>query len=53
VIAHAKANYLPKGKECPEEEMVIFVEKIRALAFQVIKWYANIHENQRIISSSE
>lgn len=47
-ISHAKANYTPKGKECPDEEMDYFLEMVRVVAVQVIKWYANIHENQRI-----
>lgn len=52
-ISHAKANYMPKGRECPVEEMDIFVEMVRVIAVQVIQWYANIHENQRITSSSD
>lgn len=51
-ISHAKANYSPKGKECPYEEMDYFLEMVRVVAVQVIKWYANIHENQRITASN-
>lgn len=51
-IAHAKANYVPKGKECPEDEKDCFAEMIRVLSSQVIQWYANVHENQRITSNS-
>lgn len=51
-ISHAKANYTPKGKECPDEEMDYFLEMVRVVAVQVIKWYANIHESQRITASN-
>ncbi len=50
-ISHAKANYTPKGKECPDEEIDYFLEMVRMIAVQVIEWYANIHENQRITSN--
>lgn len=52
-ISHAKANYTPKGKECPDEEMDYFLEMVRVVAVQVIKWYANIHENQRITANND
>lgn len=51
-ISHAKANYTSKGKECPDDEMDYFLEMIRVVAVQVIKWYFNIHENQRITASN-
>ena len=52
-ISHAKANYTPKGKECPDEEMDYFLEMVRVVAVQVIKWYSNIHENQRITVNND
>lgn len=52
-ISHAKANYTPKGKECPDEEVDNFLEMIKMVAIQVIKWYSNIHENQRITANNE
>ncbi|MGC7870993.1 hypothetical protein ACPUYX_05605 [Desulfosporosinus sp. SYSU MS00001] len=49
-IAHAKANYSLKGNECPENEKQQFVDMLRILAIQTIRWYSNIHEGSRIVN---
>jgi hypothetical protein len=38
--AHAKANYVPTGKECPEGLLGEFAVCCRAAAEQCIRWYA-------------
>ena len=51
-ISHAKANYIGRGKECPNEEKGEFVKMLKVVAIQVIRWYSNIHESQRITANS-
>ena len=38
MIAHAKTNYIKKGKECPDEQMINFAKCCRLVAIQVIRW---------------
>lgn len=49
-IAHAKANYILKGSECPEDQKYDFVQMLKILAIQTIRWFSRIHESQRITS---
>ena len=39
-IAHAKSNFKPNGKECPNEQLASFVDCVRLVAIQVINWVA-------------
>jgi hypothetical protein len=47
-IAHAKANYNPRGDECPIEELDRFAKCIRLTAEQTVRWYASQPERTRI-----
>ena len=47
-IAHAKANYVATGKECPEKEIEQFVECVRLASQQVIRWYGSQSEAARV-----
>lgn len=49
-IAHAKANYNLKGNECPESEKEAFVDMLRILAIQTIRWYSTTYEGRRIVN---
>jgi hypothetical protein len=48
-VSHAKANYTLKGKECPEEQKCEFVNMIRILAIQTIRWFSLTNEVSRIV----
>lgn len=48
-LTHAKANYTINGHECPEEEKVQYVEIIRIISIQVIRWYSTVNEASRIV----
>lgn len=49
MIAHAKTNYKPKGKECPREQLEEFASCLKVVAAQVIRWFARQHEDSRIV----
>lgn len=49
-IAHAKANYTPKGQECPEYQKSDFVTMLRVISIQVIRWFSMVNEGNRIVS---
>ena len=50
-IAHAKSNFQPTGKECPDEQLSSFVECLRLVAIQIIQWFATCPEELRILNS--
>jgi len=52
-IAHAKSNFKPTGKECPEEQLASFVECLRLVTIQVLKWFATCPEELRILNSGQ
>lgn len=49
-IAHAKANYTKKGKECPEEQKEQFVKMLKILSIQIIRWFSMTNEESRIVN---
>lgn len=48
-IAHAKASYSLKGNECPDDQKREFVNVLRSLAIQTIRWFSNTSEGDRIV----
>lgn len=52
-IAHAKSNFKPTGKECPEEQLTSFVECVRLVTIQVIHWFATCPEELRILNTGQ
>lgn len=52
-ISHAKANYSPKGHECPNNEKEDFVVLLRHICVQVIRWFSNVSEINRIINEEK
>ena len=50
-IAHAKANYVNKGLECPESEKQRFVKVLIVISRQCIRWFCNKSENKRVLGS--
>lgn len=52
-IAHAKSNFKPTGKECPKEQLTSFVECLRLVTIQIIKWFATCPEELRIFNSNQ
>jgi hypothetical protein len=46
-VAHAKANYVPTGQECPEEELDQFAEIARLAAAQAIRWLGTVDPRYR------
>lgn len=48
-IAHAKANYEPTGEECPETQLLQFVECAEIAAQHVIRWFARSPEHARVL----
>lgn len=48
-IAHAKANYTKKGKECPYDQKSVFVELLDFIAVRCIRWFALQPEDKRMI----
>lgn len=49
-IAHAKANYIKKGSECPEKEKAEFSELLDYIAVRCIRWFALQPEAKRVLS---
>lgn len=47
-IAHAKANYVLTGDECPQDQLHTFVECLRIATQQVIRWYSFSPESGRL-----
>lgn len=47
-IAHAKANYIPTGDECPGDQKNEFSKLVKIASQQVIRWYNARHEIYRI-----
>lgn len=47
-LSHAKANYTTKGNECPDKYKEEYMRMIRLIAIQVIRWYSNLSETNRI-----
>lgn len=52
-LSHAKANYSPNGYECPNDEKKDFVVLLRHICVQVIRWFSNVSEIDRIININE
>ena len=48
-LAHAKANYTLKGKECPDEQKEYFVNMLKILSTQAIRWFALTNESARVL----
>lgn len=48
-IAHAKANYVKKGKVCPLEEKRQFVKMLDGIAVRCIRWFDMQSEEKRVI----
>lgn len=48
-IAHAKANYTLKGNECPNEQKSEFVEMLKILSIQVVRWFSLTNDAIRIV----
>lgn len=49
-LSHAKANYSLNGHECPDSEKEDFVVLLRHICVQVIRWFSNVSEINRIIN---
>uniref|UniRef100_UPI00402A9DA1 hypothetical protein n=1 Tax=Bacillus sp. DX2.2 TaxID=3073452 RepID=UPI00402A9DA1 len=49
MFAHAKTNYEKKGMECPEDQLYEFVRCVDILAQQVIRWFDNQREENRVV----
>lgn len=49
MFAHAKTNYEKKGMECPENQLYQLVQCVDILAQQVIRWFNNQREENRVI----
>jgi hypothetical protein len=47
-IAHAKANYRPTGRECPQEQLHRFSVCVKQAAAQVVRWYTLLPESERL-----
>lgn len=47
-LSHAKANYTTKGNECPAKYKEEYMMMMRLIAIQVIRWYSNLSEPNRI-----
>ena len=50
-IAHAKSNFQPTGKECPNEQLHTFVDCVRLVAIQVIRWFSTCPEELRVLNT--
>lgn len=50
-IAHAKANYVKTGNECPEQLKEQFCGVLDKLAVKSIRWFATQQEEKRVILS--
>ena len=49
-IAHAKSNYILKGKECPEEYKNDFITMLRVVCSQAIRWFSLVNESSRVVN---
>lgn len=49
-LSHAKANYSPNGNECPNNEKNDYIVLLRHICIQVIRWFSNVSEVNRIIN---
>lgn len=49
MFAHAKTNYVKKGKECPVNQLEEFTRCVDILTQQVIRWFARQSEDKRVI----
>ena len=47
-IAHAKANYEKKGKECPLRDRIQFSDVLDRIAVRCIRWFALQPEEKRV-----
>jgi hypothetical protein len=52
-IAHAKSNFKPTGKECPKEQLTSFVECVKLVTIQVIRWFATCPEELRVLNTGQ
>lgn len=52
-IAHAKSNFKPTGKECPDEQLTSFVECLRLVTIQLVQWFATCPEELRILNNGQ
>ena len=48
-IAHAKANYEKKGKECPSKEKEQFSQMLEIIAIKCIRWFGMQPDEKRIV----
>jgi hypothetical protein len=48
-LSHAKANYSPTGRECPEESLPELANCMRTAAVQAIRWLESIPADQRVV----
>ena len=48
-IAHAKANYEKKGKECPAKYKEQFSQALDVIAVRCIRWFAMQSEEKRVV----
>jgi hypothetical protein len=48
-IAHAKANYVPTGHECPPESLSELAACAKIAAQQVVRWFHSTPEDMRIV----
>lgn len=46
-FAHEKANYTPKGDECPEDQLPELMACARLVAQQCIRWYNDLSDHER------
>ena len=52
-IAHAKSNFKPTGKECPNEHLPSFVDCVKLITIQVIHWFATCPEELRVLNTGQ
>lgn len=50
-IAHAKANYCNKDFECPEQEKGAFINILRIISRQCIRWFYHQPTNKRVLNN--
>lgn len=50
-IAHAKANYVKKGTECPDENKHQFSKALDKIAIRCIRWFSIQAEDKRVTLS--
>jgi hypothetical protein len=50
-IAHTKANYEKKGKECPGKHKEQFSKILDVIAVRCIRWFAIQSEDKRVVLS--